>query len=241
MGLTVVLPERSDDDISDSLRDLTAAIARAVPDENYGFGLGGENGYGANFENDVFAMRRFYWGECDCGWKELESDWSEKHKHADDCYFVVSRQMIDASPLQAERETALIERGKHSWGSPGERKAQSRVDDVCAQFRDYEQHVYRSLCDKHGIPWNNGWGCAVHCSCDHDRQWKAFLVDHSGHKETCSLELPNFHHKASGSRIKWYKWIGRDNEVEMPEGVDFRAIIAECIASLPLPPPSEES
>lgn len=36
--------------------------------------------YGVNVETDVFAMRRFYWGDCDCGWGDKESEWHTAHK-----------------------------------------------------------------------------------------------------------------------------------------------------------------
>lgn len=69
MSLQIVLPERSEDAVSDGLRELTAAIYRASPAMDQGYGLGGENGYGANYENDVFMMHRFCWCEReDCPW-----------------------------------------------------------------------------------------------------------------------------------------------------------------------------
>ena len=59
--LTIVLPEISDDEVSDGLRTLTLAAQKALPDQDRFYGLGGEGGYGVNYENDVFMMHRFCW------------------------------------------------------------------------------------------------------------------------------------------------------------------------------------
>jgi hypothetical protein len=50
---------------------------------------------------------------------------------------------------------------------------------------------------------------------------------------------PNFWHKASGLRVWWYKWIGRDMETTMRDGLDINAVFAECLASLPKRQPLE--
>lgn len=36
--------------------------------------------YGTDADTDVFTMRRFYWGDCDCGWGDKEERWHEAHK-----------------------------------------------------------------------------------------------------------------------------------------------------------------
>lgn len=57
-----------------------------------------------------------------------------------------------------------------------------------------------------------------YCWCDHeDCGW-------------CSGDNPNFLHKPTGTAIFWYKWIGRDNVVDLRG--DWPAIIAECLGSL---------
>ena len=66
--LTIFLPERSEDSMSESLRELTRQICLKTDDDGSG-GLGGEYGYGCNFENSVFAMHRYCWCENDdCKW-----------------------------------------------------------------------------------------------------------------------------------------------------------------------------
>jgi hypothetical protein len=70
VDIQIVLPPCSDDEVSDGLRGLTEAIHRAEKaDGSPGGILGGEFGYGANFENDAFMMHRYCWCEKDdCPW-----------------------------------------------------------------------------------------------------------------------------------------------------------------------------
>lgn len=65
---SIVSPELSDDFVSSNLRLLTAKIC-SNNDSDYIYGLGGEFGYGENFENNVFMMHRFCWCDEDyCQW-----------------------------------------------------------------------------------------------------------------------------------------------------------------------------
>ena len=67
-AVTIILPECSDDPVSDWLRGLTREICLKTGEES-GYGLGGQYGYGENFENDVFMMHRYCWCEReDCKW-----------------------------------------------------------------------------------------------------------------------------------------------------------------------------
>lgn len=211
---------------------LTEAIAQIDRDVVAHGPLGGEFGYGARYENGVFVMRPFYWGDCDCGWMELEEAWAEKHTHAIDCYWTVSHRVINESPLQKAREDAIAARNRLPWLSPEAEEAQKKVIHACDLLKAFEEKVRRDLCAQHGIPWNNGWGSAVHCTCEYEKAWQEFLKEHPGHRATCSLELPNFQHKASGLEVRWYKWIGRDTKAEIPEGADLPAVFAECVCSL---------
>lgn len=142
--LRIILPERAEDEISDGLRQLTFLLEKATGDSG-GYGLGGAHGYGVDFANEVFEMRRFYWGDCDCGYNDREEEFSARYEHKD-------------------------------------------------------------------VPWGD-------------------FPAGDGHAPTCSLELPNFRHKASGFTVKWYKWIGRDMEVSGDPDA-FEAILAECIRSV---------
>lgn len=215
MDIQIITPPVADMDdyLESALVRLTEAICAATGDES-GYGLGGRFGYGENHENDVFVMRRFYWGDCDCGWVELEAEWSDSHDHSEDCY---------QNELDREKLAAGWVRSEYGWlDAP---KGLS-YDDA----RRIEDDIYKRLCGKYGLSYPNG--CAVHCTCDYEQEWKALLEKHGGHNDTCSLELPNFHHKASGLKVRWYKWIGRDMEIEGAEGVDFATVFGECHRSL---------
>jgi hypothetical protein len=68
MKLEIVLPEVDDDELSSALCRLTRLLGARYPDlQSHGL-LGGEDGYGVNFENDVFLMKPYCWcertGEC---------------------------------------------------------------------------------------------------------------------------------------------------------------------------------
>jgi hypothetical protein len=215
----IILPPRDSDFVSESLRLLTKTICEAHPELEGGYGLGGEYGYGEHFENNVFEMRRYYWGDCDCGYDEREDAWCSEHRHKLGCYYV---------ELQAERKKAglsYINNDQNEYVS---------VDDnyPYEQRRAIEDGIYKQLLDKFNLPER---GCAVHCTCGHQTAFEAW-VDVNGHKPTCSLELPNFRHKASGFEVRWYKWIGRDNELKN-EPSDLGAVFTECLLSVGLPNP----
>ena len=64
MEIKVILPECSDDPVSDWLRGLTREICKLAGDET-GYGLGGRYGYGENYENGVFKLHRYCWCDSD--------------------------------------------------------------------------------------------------------------------------------------------------------------------------------
>jgi len=61
------------------------------------------------FENDVFRMQPYYWGDCDCGYDEKEWQWCEEHKHADACYQIEYRKIRDTTEFFSKEAQALIE------------------------------------------------------------------------------------------------------------------------------------
>lgn len=91
------------------------------------------------------------------------------------------------------------------------------------------------LCKKHGIEWNDGYGSAVHCTCDYESKWIEFTNMH-GHRDHCLLVLPNFLHKTTGFSVKWYKYPLRDAYMShnfTPE--QWLSVIRDCIKSLTTP------
>lgn len=162
----IIVPGRSEGDaLSNGLRTLTAAIEKATGEEG-GYGLGGPSGYGADYENDVFEMWRYYWGdECSEGCPFVFAEWEADVKHAADC-------------------------------------------------------------PQRGPPWGK-------CTCDFHERWQAFQDAHGHpHDPKCGFERPNFRHKATGFTVHWYKWIGRDNKVEVGSCTDVAAMLLECLESI---------
>lgn len=171
------------------------------------------SGYVENFENDTFSIFPYYWGDCTCGFDDYEFTGG----HLKSCY---------QSELDKERQKAgarLTEFGyldfPDNW--TGDEK------------RITEDRIYEKLTAKYGLPMS---GCAVHCTCDYEQRYKAWLkkIDYpDGHKSDCLLVKPNFHYKPTDFQIQWYKYPFRDSylsdEISLSE---FSKIIDACINSL---------
>ena len=66
--MIIIMPKIDEDEISDLLRQLTKDICTKTG-ADHGAGLGGEFGYGVDYENDVFAMHQYCWcDQDDCPW-----------------------------------------------------------------------------------------------------------------------------------------------------------------------------
>jgi hypothetical protein len=70
-------------------------VDRALQDEWYSHMEAlGFDGYGHHdnsdergvFENDVFRVQPYYWGECECDFDEKEEAWSKANSHRAECY-----------------------------------------------------------------------------------------------------------------------------------------------------------
>lgn len=121
----IIVPGRDDDAISNSLRRLTKAIHDAKLADAPGFGLGGEFGYGARFENDVLLMHPYCWCEREdclwCGGSGCQAEWYKRWElkgdgwpHATTCYqsrYYAEMECYDVeSGYRAADEAAF---GKH--------------------------------------------------------------------------------------------------------------------------------
>ena len=71
--------------LSEMLCALTSALQDVTGEGPYGV-LGGEDGYGVEFSNDVFEMHPYSWDDCECGFDERADDWLDANRHADHCY-----------------------------------------------------------------------------------------------------------------------------------------------------------
>jgi hypothetical protein len=93
-SIEIIFPEKADetDPIEFGLVSLTEAISK-VASESVAHGLlGGDFGYGADFENDVFLMHHFCWCESpECPWCAgcycADNDWrnGEKSPEGEKC------------------------------------------------------------------------------------------------------------------------------------------------------------
>jgi hypothetical protein len=155
-------------------------------------------------ENEVFAIRSYYWGDCTCGFEQKDWQWSEDNKHKPECY-------------QTDYKN-IPEKIRNGFLSKAQRAAHDKA--------------IKAVCEKHGIPWDGGRGCAVHCNCCYQTDYEKWRGEND-HDKKCPIVLPNFEHKTSGFWIKWYKYPLRDSyasrEIEI---VELRKIVDDCIRSL---------
>jgi hypothetical protein len=201
MAATVVLPENNEDLVSDALRAFLETLAQTYPDDLYGGGLGGEYGYGMEILTPVFEMHPFYEGDCTCGANARSSVWSKQNSHSAECYQAGLARLHLKYP--------------DSYGAHAQ--ALKQAEEV--------------LCASHHIPWNEGIGRAVHCTCGFTDRWADWIVL-NGHHARCPVELANFIHIPSGTTVSWYKWIGRDMQVKAPADFDWSACLEECLRSV---------
>jgi hypothetical protein len=61
------------------------------------------------YENDVFRMQPYYWGDCTCGYDKKEWRWCEDHKHSETCYQFEYRKIGDTHKFFSKEGKALIE------------------------------------------------------------------------------------------------------------------------------------
>lgn len=179
--IQIVYAVPDDSYVSGGLRHLTKLLADSGLET--GYGLGGEYGYGCEYENDVFEMHPFWWGDCECGFDARDCEWTESHPHADDCY-----------------QSELDRRGGYG--------------------------AAETLAKEWGLSY---YGCAVHCTCGHKEAYQAWRKEND-HDPKCAIVRPNFRHKSSGSEVRWYKYIGRDNEVDLHD--EWSKIMSECEGSI---------
>ena len=197
------------------------------------------NLYVRAFANDVFAVNPYYWGDCTCGYETREAEWDDANPHAESCYQGDLHREKEAMETRigycdpvtvADAFTVESLDGDGSMFSVTPKRLNTQEPYDLRQ-REMDK-IYRSLCERHGIAWNNGYGCAVHCDCGHDKKWAEWVATNE-HKEDCPIVLPNFHHKASGYKLKWYKYPLRDSYANAEvTAAQFREMIDECMASL---------
>ena len=208
-------PGRDEDALSIGLRMLTHQLMLKTSDDG-GFGFGGRYGYGVDFENDIFEMhydRQDY--DCTCG--------ASEPKHGVSCDQVTQRRawldarMEFATDRKTDEEREAEIAASVARGMP----RNMAILGACVSPMHFERfEEYERL---HPFPA---------CSCGVLKNWK----ESETHARDCQrsiAERPNFTHKPSGLEICWYKYIGRDNEINNKSltGVEWGDILASCLAS----------
>lgn len=190
----------------DRFQEMFCRLLCDVIDPNHG-------GYGMEFENDVFALRPYYWGGCTCGYEQKEAEWEQSNHHSPDCY-------------QSRLTAALIFMG---W--TGDRcwleKPRGMSYDKAHKT---ERQVRKRLCSEQGLPYPEG--SAVHCTCDKQEKWLEWSSKND-HSADCLTVLPNFHYKPTDYRLSWYKYPMRSAYANQNLSYkEFRNILVKCVESL---------
>jgi hypothetical protein len=197
--------------VGEKLYALSEALGRRNPGaQHYGL-LGSEYGYGQEFENEVFEMHPYWWGDCTCGFAELEEKkWGEELQHASHCFY-------ERYPAERER-----------W-----------LDELITSGFDPEQESSPSSQEiAHMTAWSkaNGYadapqGMAVHCDCGVEAAYQEWRKAHD-HAPDCRIVLPNF--RCGDVELHWYKSIQRGLSVNRPvTHAELVAMFDRCFASLP--------
>lgn len=125
------------------------------------------------FDNGIFSVFPYYWGDCTCGYDKLEEEWSKQNQHDPTCYQIEYHKLPDDDP-----------------------------DD---------KHL-KALLEKWKLPMA---GCAIHCTCTHEKRWIAWREKHD-HTSECPFTWVNFHYKPTNLIIEWYKYPLRDSYSNRP-------------------------
>lgn len=165
------------------------------------------------FENAVFRVQPYYWGECECGFDELDWNWSNEHNHSEECY-------------QSELRREMLAAGGRASNYGGVERPSTLTYNQWDKIKD---EIYDRLCANHGL---GRFGCAVHCTCSHDSDYRHWREENE-HAPSCRIVTANFTHKPSGFTVKWYKYPLRDSYSSEPLTHKLmRSMWADCIASM---------
>ena len=167
------------------------------------------------FENDTFWVMPYYWGDCNCGYDNLEYKWTKNNKHEENCYQTLVNNELKNNGWVKNKVFLFLEPPK---------------DFKYSQYTKIEDEIRKKYCKKLNLSFPNG--CAIHCTCNHRRKWIEFL-EKNYHKENCPIILPNFWWKKEGVKIKWYKYPLRDSysNIKIDQQL-LEKMLLDCIYSL---------
>lgn len=193
------------DDIGQGLVSLTKLLHETGKAEIGEFGLGGPFGYGANYGNSIFMMHRYCWCEEETCW------WC--NEDACGCPHSMPENFLDGQPTS-------------DWSAAN--------DAILGPFKDYYNQKHTPEKDKE---WDQRIAerdmrlTTVYPSRIHSCFPIGLMANRDrGNTGMPRQSAPNFWHKPSGSRIWWYKWIGRGMEEYLT--VPWSEIIHDCYRSV---------
>jgi len=226
--IKIIIPQGATTSTENGLVELTRQLRLKTGDSG-GFGLGGRDGYGINYENKVFVMRLYSEGyECDCGWDKFYDEDKFKEKHSEQCY----QSLVDV-----ELKKAGWKKNKYDYFDNPKNLSFDESEKV-------ENKIRKKYCKQFNLSFPGG--CGVHCTCGRDKKFEKWHIeqirkfksnitelDEYGypecHKKTCALILPNFLYKPTECEIRWYKYVGRDQQQKGKLPKDW---LENCIKSL---------
>lgn len=213
----VFVPAAEDDAISVSLRLLTQQLIARGHGEGGG-GFGGEFGYGVEFENDVFMMHPFCWCERDdCLWCGGSCGCAEPYR--------VGRHLDGRRVSDEEYE---------AWHATIEKPLPWKATNAKHGTKEYRRHqdAFDAYIEERDRRSGRIWPPVVHvCGrgmfySRHEEIWAVYSPKPYPHS------APHFWHKASGLRVWWYKYIGRDMHAYVDSESPLRAVIEDCLCSI---------
>ena len=198
--------------------------------------------YGMEFENDVFSVFPYYWGDCTCGYDEKDSQWQEENEHEPHCYQSALKKALDEwlenhPEPEVEMFNTSYEEVETGITFISAVPARSPSADMWRKWHDekqeIEEKIYDKLCAEFSM--DREYCCATHCTCNYKERRKRFYEEHY-HDKNCPIVKPNFLYKPTGFAIKWYKYPLRDSYMSQNITLDeFKKIIAKCVESCTAP------
>lgn len=207
--------------------------------------------YGPSFENNTFQIWPYSWCDCDCGYDKKEEEWGKINHHLNPCYqsrlayemknwelmndYEAIEKASYCDVIEERDEPGLLGMIVHTTTRKHSQAAATAHEKWCKLHTErnaFEKKVAKSLCTELCIPWRNGRGMAIHCTCDYKQRWRRF-IESNNHDLRCQVARKSFLYKPTGFWVDWYKYPLRDAHSSKKIGLEeFRSIIRKCIVSL---------
>jgi hypothetical protein len=93
-------------------------------------------GYGIDFENNVFEMHPYYWGECECNYDAAEEKWSKENEHHPQCYQILLESRFKAANPEGSLLVPIDETEKQLCSEMGLSYPEGSAVHCTCDFRD---------------------------------------------------------------------------------------------------------